>query len=64
MPSMPSADEPLTPLQMGINGLKLLFAMSPLIALFYIVYTGFEDEEVEQLKRKKKGDFEMDGHAE
>ena len=43
---------------------KLLFAMSPLIALFYIVYTGFEPEEVEMKKRKQKGDFQLDGHSE
>jgi len=38
--------------------------MSPLIALFYVIYTGFEPEEVEQKKRALKGDFQMDGHAE
>eukprot|EP00579_Thalassiosira_antarctica_P002758 CAMPEP_0201876426 /NCGR_PEP_ID=MMETSP0902-20130614/8124_1 /ASSEMBLY_ACC=CAM_ASM_000551 /TAXON_ID=420261 /ORGANISM="Thalassiosira antarctica, Strain CCMP982" /LENGTH=64 /DNA_ID=CAMNT_0048403673 /DNA_START=82 /DNA_END=276 /DNA_ORIENTATION=- len=64
MPAMPSAEEPLTPVQMVINGFKLLFAMSPLIALFYIVYTGFEPEEVEMKKRKQKGDFQLDGHSE
>eukprot|EP00581_Thalassiosira_minuscula_P008025 CAMPEP_0183702202 /NCGR_PEP_ID=MMETSP0737-20130205/388_1 /TAXON_ID=385413 /ORGANISM="Thalassiosira miniscula, Strain CCMP1093" /LENGTH=61 /DNA_ID=CAMNT_0025928771 /DNA_START=103 /DNA_END=288 /DNA_ORIENTATION=+ len=61
---MPSSEEPLTPVQMAINGLKLLFAMSPLLALFYIVYTGFEPEEVERKKRQQKGDFSLDGHAE
>ena len=46
------------------NNIQLLFAMSPLIALFYVIYTGFEPEEVEQKKRSMKGDFQMDGHAE
>ena len=44
--------------------LQLLFAMSPLIALFYVIYTGFEPEEVEQKKRAQKGDFQLDGHSE
>jgi hypothetical protein len=43
---------------------QLLFAMSPLIALFYVIYTGFEPEEVERQKRAKKGDFQLDGHGE
>ena len=38
--------------------------MSPLIALFYVIYTGFEPEEVEQKKRAQKGDFQLDGHSE
>ncbi|KAL3783054.1 hypothetical protein ACHAWO_006628 [Cyclotella atomus] len=58
------ADEELTPVQLAINGLKLLVAMSPLIALFYVIYTGFEPEEVEREKRAKKGDFQLDGHGE
>jgi hypothetical protein len=37
--------------------------MSPLIALFYIIYTGFEPEEVERKKREQTGDFQLDGHA-
>eukprot|EP00569_Conticribra_weissflogii_P004704 CAMPEP_0171340882 /NCGR_PEP_ID=MMETSP0878-20121228/8846_1 /TAXON_ID=67004 /ORGANISM="Thalassiosira weissflogii, Strain CCMP1336" /LENGTH=61 /DNA_ID=CAMNT_0011843005 /DNA_START=148 /DNA_END=333 /DNA_ORIENTATION=+ len=61
---MPSVEETLTPVQMAVNALKLIFAMSPLLALFYIIYTGFEPEEVEKKKRLKKGDFELDGHAE
>lgn len=61
---MPTVEEPLTAVQMAINGLKLLFAMSPLIALFYVIYTGFEPEEVEKKKRAAKGDFQLDGHAE
>jgi hypothetical protein len=42
---------------------QLLIAMSPLIALFYIIYTGFEPEEVEKKKREQVGDFQLDGHA-
>jgi hypothetical protein len=42
---------------------QLLIAMSPLIALFYIIYTGFEPEEVERKKREQTGDFQLDGHA-
>lgn len=43
---------------------QLLFAVSPLIALFYVIYTGFEDAEDEAKKRKKKDGFQLDGHAE
>ena len=43
---------------------KLLVALSPLIALGYILFTAFESPEQEALKRKKKGDFDLDGHAE
>eukprot|EP00565_Helicotheca_tamesis_P006273 CAMPEP_0185726768 /NCGR_PEP_ID=MMETSP1171-20130828/2642_1 /TAXON_ID=374046 /ORGANISM="Helicotheca tamensis, Strain CCMP826" /LENGTH=60 /DNA_ID=CAMNT_0028395181 /DNA_START=103 /DNA_END=285 /DNA_ORIENTATION=+ len=57
-------DEPLTPVQYVINGAKFIFAISPLIALFYIVYQGFDDEEAENAKRNKKSDFTLDGHAE
>ena len=38
--------------------------MSPLLALFYVIYTGFEDEEKENAKRRQKGDFALDGHGE
>ena len=38
--------------------------MSPLIVLFYVIYTGFEGEDTEQEKRAQKGDFQLDGHAE
>jgi len=64
MPSLPSEDVASSPVELAINGLKLLFAMSPLIALFYIIYTGFEPEEVEKKKRQAVGDFQLDGHAE
>lgn len=64
MPTAGSVDEPDSPMTMAINGLKLLFAMSPLIALGYVIYTGFEPEEVEAKKRSQKGDFQLDGHSE
>ncbi len=38
--------------------------MSPLLALFYIIYTGFESEDKENEKRRQKGDFALDGHGE
>jgi hypothetical protein len=44
-------------------GLQLLFAVSPLIALGYILLSAFEDPDTEEIKRKKKTDFELDGHA-
>jgi len=44
--------------------LQLLFAMSPLLVLAYILYAAFESPEAEALKRRKKGDFELEGHAE
>jgi len=61
---MVASEDPLTPVQIVINGVKLLLAMSPLIALFYVIYTGFEDEEKENAKRRQKGDFALDGHGE
>ena len=42
---------------------QLLFAASPLIVLAYILLTAFEDPETEKLKRRKKGDFELEGHG-
>lgn len=48
----------------ALNKTQLLFAMSPLLVLFYIIYTGFEPEEVERKKRAQKGDFQLDGHSE
>jgi hypothetical protein len=41
----------------------MLVALSPLIALGCILYTAFESPEEEMKKRKKKG-FDMDGHSE
>jgi hypothetical protein len=43
---------------------QLLFAVSPLIVLGYILLSAFEPEEVEMKKRKKKADFNLEGHAE
>jgi len=40
-----------------------LVAASPLIALAYVLLSGFESPEKEAVKRKKK-DFELEGHAE
>lgn len=44
--------------------IQLLFAASPLLALGYVLYTAFDTPEAEALKRRKKGDFELEGHAE
>eukprot|EP00586_Coscinodiscus_wailesii_P018727 CAMPEP_0172505660 /NCGR_PEP_ID=MMETSP1066-20121228/188088_1 /TAXON_ID=671091 /ORGANISM="Coscinodiscus wailesii, Strain CCMP2513" /LENGTH=60 /DNA_ID=CAMNT_0013282355 /DNA_START=123 /DNA_END=305 /DNA_ORIENTATION=- len=57
-------DEPYTALNYAIDGAKLLFAVSPLLILFYVIYSGFETEEEEQRRRNKKEDFRLDGHAE
>ena len=46
------------------HGKQLLFAVSPLIVLGYILLSAFEPEEVEMKKRKKKADFNLEGHAE
>ena len=53
----------LTPFFFVFRTLQLLIALSPLIALGYILLTAFEPPEVEAAKRKKKG-FELEGHAE
>jgi hypothetical protein len=39
-------------------------AISPLIALAYVLFSAFEDPKDEALKRRKKGDFELEGHGE
>jgi hypothetical protein len=44
--------------------MKLLFAVSPLLALGYVLFSAFETPEAEALKRRKKGDFELEGHGE
>ena len=44
--------------------LQILFALSPLIVLAYILFSAFESPEAEALKRRKKGDFELEGHGE
>lgn len=56
-------EEPMDAATMAINGLKLLFALSPLLALFYVLLSGFESAAEENKKRLKKG-FSLDGHAE
>lgn len=43
---------------------QLLFAASPLLALAYVLFSAFEAPEAEALKRRKKGDFELEGHGE
>jgi hypothetical protein len=42
----------------------MIFAISPLLLLGYILMTAFETDEQELKKRSKKSDFDMDGHAE
>eukprot|EP00548_Thalassiothrix_antarctica_P002901 CAMPEP_0194141246 /NCGR_PEP_ID=MMETSP0152-20130528/10682_1 /TAXON_ID=1049557 /ORGANISM="Thalassiothrix antarctica, Strain L6-D1" /LENGTH=62 /DNA_ID=CAMNT_0038839795 /DNA_START=110 /DNA_END=298 /DNA_ORIENTATION=+ len=53
-----------TPLDYAVIALKLLFAASPLIVLGYILLLAFESEEDEGKKRKKRSDFQLEGHAE
>ena len=43
---------------------QLLFALSPLLALGYVLFSAFETEEQENRKRNKKSDFNLEGHAE
>ena len=43
MPTVGKEDEPLTPVQLAINSVKVIFALSPLIALFYVLFSAFED---------------------
>eukprot|EP00429_Kryptoperidinium_foliaceum_P085230 CAMPEP_0176184914 /NCGR_PEP_ID=MMETSP0121_2-20121125/1071_1 /TAXON_ID=160619 /ORGANISM="Kryptoperidinium foliaceum, Strain CCMP 1326" /LENGTH=60 /DNA_ID=CAMNT_0017523325 /DNA_START=59 /DNA_END=241 /DNA_ORIENTATION=+ len=57
-------EEPLTPVDYAINAVKIIFAISPLLALAYVLYSAFEPEEVEKTKRSKKADFNLEGHAE
>lgn len=58
------SEEPWTPLDYAINGAKILFAVSPLIALALVLISAFESEESEVQKRSKKADFNLEGHAE
>eukprot|EP00980_Cylindrotheca_fusiformis_P011884 scaffold2830_cov131-Cylindrotheca_fusiformis.AAC.5 len=58
------ATDEWTPAEYVINGLKLLFAVSPLLALGYVLISAFEPEELEDKKRKKKADFNLEGHGE
>ena len=43
---------------------QLLFAVSPLLVLAYILISAFESEEQEDRKRNKKSDFNLEGHSE
>jgi hypothetical protein len=43
---------------------QILFAMSPLLVLGYVLVTGFDDKDEEEAKRKKKTDFQLEGHDE
>jgi len=53
-----------TNFDMCLNGVKFIFAISPLLGLGYILYTGFDDVEEENIKRSKKTDFTLNGHEE
>ena len=57
-------ETPYTAVQFAIDGAKVLFALSPRLALFYVIFTGFESTEEEQAKKKKRSDFQLEGHAE
>eukprot|EP00544_Gedaniella_sp_CCMP2646_P003902 CAMPEP_0202480406 /NCGR_PEP_ID=MMETSP1361-20130828/412_1 /ASSEMBLY_ACC=CAM_ASM_000849 /TAXON_ID=210615 /ORGANISM="Staurosira complex sp., Strain CCMP2646" /LENGTH=62 /DNA_ID=CAMNT_0049107837 /DNA_START=79 /DNA_END=267 /DNA_ORIENTATION=+ len=57
-------EEASTPVDYLVIALKLLFAVSPLLVLAYILLSAWEDPEAEEVKRRKKTDFELDGHAE
>jgi hypothetical protein len=43
---------------------QIIFAVSPLLALGYVLMGAFEDGDAEQVKRKKKSDFNLEGHSE
>lgn len=43
---------------------QMIFALSPLLVLGYILATAFESDEQESRKRNKKSDFNMEGHSE
>jgi len=51
-------------LQFSYNALKFLFAVSPLFLLAFVVYSGFADPEEEEVRRRKKHDFQLEGHSE
>ncbi|GMH54193.1 hypothetical protein TrRE_jg7901 [Triparma retinervis] len=50
-------------LQTAYDSLKFLFAVSPLLALFVVIYNGFETKEEEEQRRNKKEDFTLAGHG-
>jgi len=54
---MSSSIDPSEALTYAINALKVIFAMSPLIAVGYVLYNAFEDDEDEDIRRNKKEDF-------
>ena len=43
---------------------KVIFAISPLLVLGYVLFSAFENEDAERRKRSKKNDFELEGHSE
>ena len=43
---------------------QLVFAISPLLVLGYVLLSAFESEEAENRKRNKKSDFNLEGHGE
>eukprot|EP00523_Entomoneis_sp_CCMP467_P013596 CAMPEP_0168789744 /NCGR_PEP_ID=MMETSP0725-20121227/13016_1 /TAXON_ID=265536 /ORGANISM="Amphiprora sp., Strain CCMP467" /LENGTH=62 /DNA_ID=CAMNT_0008840075 /DNA_START=50 /DNA_END=238 /DNA_ORIENTATION=+ len=59
----PAPEEGTSPLQYAIMGAKILFAFAPLLALGAVLFSAFESSEEESQKRKKK-DFDLDGHGE
>ncbi len=43
---------------------QMVFALSPLLGLAYVLATAFESDDAEYRKRHKKSDFNMEGHSE
>eukprot|EP00560_Eucampia_antarctica_P004030 CAMPEP_0197840720 /NCGR_PEP_ID=MMETSP1437-20131217/45765_1 /TAXON_ID=49252 ORGANISM="Eucampia antarctica, Strain CCMP1452" /NCGR_SAMPLE_ID=MMETSP1437 /ASSEMBLY_ACC=CAM_ASM_001096 /LENGTH=64 /DNA_ID=CAMNT_0043450369 /DNA_START=755 /DNA_END=949 /DNA_ORIENTATION=- len=64
MVNMVKDEEPLTPIQIAINVCKIIFAVSPLLVLGYVLLQAFEDDNSEDVKRKQKTDFRLAGHEE
>jgi len=52
----------MDPYELIISAVKLVFLLSPLVFFVWVCCTGV-DKEVEDRKRNKKYDFEMEGHA-
>ena len=48
---------------MCVSLLQIILAFSPLLALGAVLFSAFESSEEEKNKRKKK-DFDLDGHGE
>eukprot|EP00525_Craspedostauros_australis_P001704 CAMPEP_0198113496 /NCGR_PEP_ID=MMETSP1442-20131203/5154_1 /TAXON_ID= /ORGANISM="Craspedostauros australis, Strain CCMP3328" /LENGTH=60 /DNA_ID=CAMNT_0043770609 /DNA_START=91 /DNA_END=273 /DNA_ORIENTATION=+ len=57
-------EEEWTPVEYAINGGKILFAISPLLVLAYVLLSAFESDEDEAARRKKHSDFKLEGHGE